>query len=116
MYQSGATSSIANPQVTHLRMLYLSCKHTPHMTSLTRAKQMTRMILLGMGALLVAIILFQGVLKFIDFLGPAGQDGQTVVANVGFGLVAEPKLPELNISAATTELSLDLVSGAFPEA
>lgn len=84
-------------------------------TTLTRAKQMTRLGLLGAGGLVVAIVLFRGMIGLINGLGQTSPNGTAkVAATVAFGEIPAPVLPNSAISAATAEVGLDLVAGSFP--
>ena len=87
------------------------------MTSLTRAKRMTRVAATGVGALIVVLIVGRIFFSIVGALSSDKRAQQTAnLPNVTFGQIKEPVLPLSNISTATATLQLDLVSGDYPQA
>ncbi len=86
------------------------------MTTLTRAKKMTRMIALGVGAALVAVIIFRVIINAISQIGVDRAQQISATADVKFGSIDKPLINSEKIAASTVSLSLDLVNGSFPQA
>src|SRR5690606_38641647 len=87
------------------------------MTSLTRAKKMTRVFALGLGAALFLLIVGKVGLTILNSLTIEKRIIQRQnMPTMTFGQIAQPKLPSANVTTETTTIQLDLVSGNLPQA
>lgn len=87
------------------------------MTSLTRAKRMTRVAAVGLGVAIVVLIVGRVFFSIVGMLSTEKRSQQaTNLPNVTFGQIDEPVLPLANVSTATATVQLDLVSGDYPQA
>jgi hypothetical protein len=89
------------------------------MTSLTRAKKMTRVGAMGVGIALVVYIVIRVGLNIVFSLNnshrAAQQQAQQGLPTVAFGQISPPQLQPATVSSATATVQLDLVSGSFPQ-
>jgi hypothetical protein len=89
------------------------------MTTLTRAKNMTRTASIGLGAALALYIVVRVGLNIVFALNTnrqvAQQQAKQSQPAVAYGQITAPQLQPAAITTATSSLQLDLVDGAFPE-
>lgn len=87
------------------------------MTSLTRAKNITRAAAIGLGVLAVVLIIGRIGLTLLDAITvePRARQASLDQPDLAFGQIASPKLPLVNIDTASANIQLDLVSGNFPQ-
>ncbi len=87
------------------------------MTSLTRAKKMTRVFAVGFGAVVVVLIVGRIFFAIVGALtGDATTEQATNLPTAAFGQINQPVLPLADVTTETATIQLDLVSGTYPEA
>lgn len=89
------------------------------MTTLTRAKKMTRVAGIGLGAAVVAYIFIRITLNIIFTINTNNkldkQQVQQSQPSVTFGQIAAPQLQPAAVDTTSATLQLDLVNGTFPQ-
>lgn len=96
--------------------IYLTNKH---MTSLTRAKNMTRVAAMGVGVALVLYIVVRVSLNIVFSLNndhkAAQNQAKQNLPTVAFGQITPPQLQPATVTSATATIQLDLVDGTLPQ-
>ena len=89
------------------------------MTTLTRAKKMSRVAAVGLMVAFVVYLVVRITLNYVFSLNTnnkeAKRDAIASLPNVAFGLLPAPRLQPAQVTSATATVQLDLVAGEMPQ-